>query len=256
MKKQAVLFLIYTIMVVLLISGCKIAAKPASGLVPNSNMTGETVKNGAVINGSGQVVPANSVPSLQENSQVESADSRTNQIPVSATAASGGNQSQASTKPSEAAAASGANQLQVSVNSPEPLKNRVTISINCQTTVDKGLDKQEKFQGVVPPDGVILTATQVEISDGETVFSVLKRVTREHKILMEYEGSKGTPYIQGINGLYELDGGPLSGWVYCVNNQYPGCSGGEYKLKNGDLIEWKYTCDLGKDLGQELFSLK
>ncbi len=47
--------------------------------------------------------------------------------------------------------------------------------------------------------------------------SVLKRVIREHKIQMVYGGSQGTPYIQGSNGLYEFDGGPLSGWVYCAH---------------------------------------
>ncbi len=90
----------------------------------------------------------------------------------------------------------------------------------------------------------------MEISEGETVFNVLIRVTREHKIHMEYEGSKGTAYIQGINNLYEFDGGSLSGWMYCVNDWYPNYGCGEYKLKNGDVIAWNYTCDLGRDLGQ------
>lgn len=140
-------------------------------------------------------------------------------------------------------------------SSPDPNLNSesvktVTISINCQTAVDKGLHLKEKFQEVVPADGVILAPLAVEIKEGETVFAVLKRVVREHKIHMEYEGSKGTPYIQGINNLYEFDGGPLSGWMYCVNKVYPNYGCGEYKLKPGDIIEWNYTCDLGKDLGQ------
>ena len=70
---------------------------------------------------------------------------------------------------------------------------------------------------------------------------------------MEYQGSDensyGSVYIRGINYLYEFSCGPLSGWMYKVNGEYPnyGCS--KYKLKDGDVIEWVYTCDLGQDVG-------
>ena len=56
-------------------------------------------------------------------------------------------------------------------------------------------------------------------------------------------------YVEGINHLYEFDGGELSGWMYKVNGQFPnyGCS--SYTVKAGDVIVWLYTCDLGKDVG-------
>lgn len=250
MKKRAGLFLIFIIMAVLLLSGCQATGKSASDSVPNGTMSSKTIENGSL------QTPASTEPAKAAASGVdqpqEAGKTAKPTEPTEPTAADAG-QSQAAGKTAEPAA-SAANQSPVSAQSPEALKNSVTISINCQTAVDRGLDKQEKFQGIVPPDGVILPPTQMEISDGETVFSVLKRVTREHKIQMEYEKSNGI-YIQGINNLYELDGGPLSGWVYCVNNHYSSYNGDEYKLKNGDFVEWKYTCDLGKDLGQELFSL-
>lgn len=129
--------------------------------------------------------------------------------------------------------------------------NTVTMSINCQTAVDKGMAKQDKFKDTVPANGIILAPTTVELKDGENAFDILKTIVRDKKIHMEYEGSKGTPYIRGINNLYEFDGGPLSGWMFCVNKVYPNYGCGEYKLKAGDVIEWNYTCNLGKDLGQE-----
>ena len=55
-------------------------------------------------------------------------------------------------------------------------------------------------------------------------------------------------YISGINYLYELDFGDMSGWIYHVNDDEPLVGCGEYKLSDGDNIEWLYTCDLGKDL--------
>ena len=61
-------------------------------------------------------------------------------------------------------------------------------------------------------------------------------------------------YIEGINYLYEFDGGNLSGWMYKVNGWFPnyGCS--SYYLSDGDVIEWVYTCDLGKDVGDNSMS--
>ena len=56
-------------------------------------------------------------------------------------------------------------------------------------------------------------------------------------------------YIEGIANLYEFDCGGNSGWMYCVNGFFPsyGCS--KYEVKDGDVIEWKYTCNLGYDVG-------
>lgn len=127
---------------------------------------------------------------------------------------------------------------------PAPVpKKSVTISIGCQTALGKpGL-------GHLPSNGVILNTTKVEFEDGETVFDVLQRVTRSNEIHMEYTGSGSTIYIEGIYNLYEFDGGPNSGWMYCVNGWYPNYGAGVYNLKDGDVIQWNYTCDLGEDLG-------
>ena len=43
--------------------------------------------------------------------------------------------------------------------------------------------------------------------------------------------------------------GNLSGWLYRVNGAFAdvGCS--QYRLQEGDAVEWMYTTDLGKDVG-------
>ena len=125
-----------------------------------------------------------------------------------------------------------------------------TFSISCATilnNMDK-LDKDKK--GLVPEDGWILAPITVEIKQGETVFDVLKRICMSRKLHME---SSWTPiynsaYIEGINNLYQFDCGSLSGWMYCVNGTYYnyGCS--KAVIENGDIVEWVYTCDLGKDV--------
>ena len=98
---------------------------------------------------------------------------------------------------------------------------------------------------------MILETTTVTFSEGESVFDVLKRVTRQQRIHMEFEMTPiyNSAYIEGIHNLYEFDCGNLSGWMYKVNGWFPnyGCS--RYQLKQGDVVEWVYTCDLGKDVG-------
>ena len=80
---------------------------------------------------------------------------------------------------------------------------------------------------------------------------MLKRVCADAGIQMEsrYTPMYGSYYIEGMNQLYEFDGGPQSGWMYSVNSWFPnyGCS--SYTVNDGDVIEWRYTCDLGSDVG-------
>ena len=131
------------------------------------------------------------------------------------------------------------------------IKYTCTISISCETILDN-MDKcAESKKTLVPEDGIILPATEVTFSDDESVYDVLQRVCKANKIHME---SSFTPvynsaYIEGIHNLYEFDVGKLSGWMYAVNGWFPnyGCS--RYQVKDGDVVEWRYTCDLGEDLG-------
>lgn len=138
------------------------------------------------------------------------------------------------------------------VSTQDPKKQHtVTLSISCNTILNnkKAFD-QDKLE-LLPEEGMILSAEQVEFKEGETVFDVLVKTTKAHKIHMEYTGAKAynTNYIEGIHNIYEFDCGPLSGWMYKVNGVFPnyGCS--SYVLKEGDIVEWVYTCDLGKDVG-------
>lgn len=130
-------------------------------------------------------------------------------------------------------------------------ENIVTMHIRCDTAVAKGMADDPKWQGIVPPSGVILSTTKFKIKEGDTVLDVLIAAKDQYKFHMKYKGSGASAYIEGINNLYEFDGGRWSGWMYCVNNWYPNYGAGVYTLKGGDVIEWNYTCDLGKDLGQD-----
>ena len=126
-----------------------------------------------------------------------------------------------------------------------------TLSISCATILDNlDLCDPEKVE-LVPADGWILQPMTVTFYEGESVFNVLQRTCKQQKIHMEFSNTPiyNSAYIEGIHNLYEFDVGNLSGWMYKVNGWFPnyGCS--RYQLKDGDVIEWVYTCDLGYDVG-------
>ena len=126
-----------------------------------------------------------------------------------------------------------------------------TLSISCATILDNmDLCDPEK-RDLVPEDGWILKPTVVTFYEGESVFNVLQRTCKQQKIHMEFVNTPAynSAYIEGIHNLYEFDVGNLSGWMYKVNDWFPnyGCS--RYALKDGDIVEWVYTCDLGYDVG-------
>ena len=107
-----------------------------------------------------------------------------------------------------------------------------TISISCASILEHmELCDKEKAE-LVPEDGWLL-------------------VCRENKLHMEFSMTPiyNSAYIEGIGNLYEFDCGETSGWMYKVNDWFPnyGCS--RYQLQNGDVVEWEYTCELGKDIG-------
>lgn len=121
---------------------------------------------------------------------------------------------------------------------------RVTISIDCKTAVNAGYS-------VSPSSGVILSARTVTVEKGSTVWDVLNKVARSNGIPVVKRGSGSSLYVSCINSLGEFDCGNESGWMYNVNGVYPMVSCGAYKVKSGDVIQWRYTTNLGKDLGQE-----
>lgn len=111
----------------------------------------------------------------------------------------------------------------------------VTLSID-KLTIDKGY--------VIPP-------TKVEFVEGESVWDVLKREMDHRGIDYEYEWTEkyGSVYVQSIAGDGEFDHGRWSGWMYNVDGWYPNYGASKYILKDGEVIQWRYTTNLGDDLG-------
>lgn len=126
-----------------------------------------------------------------------------------------------------------------------------TIYISCASVLNNMDKLSDATKKVIPEDGLMLDTYEVKVKPGSTVFDVLNKAARKNKLHLEYNYTPAykTYYIEGIGNLYEFDAGNLSGWMYSVNDKFPGvgCSG--YKVKDGDVIKFLYTCNFGKDVG-------
>lgn len=138
-----------------------------------------------------------------------------------------------------------------------------TIEIECKTILDN-LDRlRSEKKAFLPSNGVILNTTTVTIAEGSTVFDVLEKVCSENTCVQcctyckkdgiqtdhVYTPAYDSEYIRGIHQLYEKDCGTQSGWMYSVNGIYPNYGVNKYVVKNGDSIKFRYTCNLGSDIG-------
>jgi len=109
-----------------------------------------------------------------------------------------------------------------------PHQGKVTVSV-------KGLEGK-----------TILPRTEVIIEKGDTALDVTKRALREKGI--EFETRAGG-YMKSIDGLGEFQYGPKSGWMYEINGKFPDISSDDVLVKDGDEIIWRYTLNLGEDIG-------
>lgn len=128
-----------------------------------------------------------------------------------------------------------------------------TLSVSCSTLLDNTDKLSESKREFVPSDGIILPTTSIPFSENETAFDVVRRAFQDAKIHFEFSNTPlhNSVYIEGIANIYEFDAGELSGWVYRVNGEFPQYSLSQYTLADGDIIELLFTCDLGKDVGND-----
>ncbi len=137
---------------------------------------------------------------------------------------------------------------------PEDSTLLCTIEIRCDTILDHLSQLTPEELAAVPEDGVILPATQVGFNDGESAFEIMRRLCDDRGIPLSYSYTLvfGGYYIEGINGLHVHEAEASSGWLYRVNGWFPNYSCGRYKVNDGDIISFVFSCDgWGKDVGRD-----
>ena len=128
-----------------------------------------------------------------------------------------------------------------------------SLTVRCDVLLDRLDELDPAVAALVPEDGILFAREEISFEEGETVFDLLQRELRQAGIHLEYTSPPAyqSAYVEGIGNLYEFDCGDLSGWTYRVNGAFPGYGSSRYSLSNGDVVEWVYTCDLGRDVGWE-----
>lgn len=124
---------------------------------------------------------------------------------------------------------------------PEIDLGSVTFSVRCDTV--------KNIEGI-PSDGVVIETVGLSLGNGESVFDLLDRAARMSRVTVVEKGG----YVSSIANISEQSYGDLSGWVFFVNGEMPSVGCREYFPKDGDVIEWHYTRDLGKDITPEYSS--
>ena len=80
---------------------------------------------------------------------------------------------------------------------------------------------------------------EIETKEGEAVFGVMNKLKEENKSFdFKYTEHTGLGiFINEINGKKGGEGGY---WIYYINDKEANVGVSNYKIKNGDVISWKY----------------
>ena len=126
----------------------------------------------------------------------------------------------------------------------------VILSVRADTLLDNLHLLDREMHELVPEDGIIFAATTVNTFEGESAFNLLQREMRQAGIHMAFRSTPfyDSAYIMAIGNIFEFDAGELSGWMYLVNGEFPGVGVSQHLLSPGDVIEFVYTIDLGRDI--------
>lgn len=123
---------------------------------------------------------------------------------------------------------------------PEKKTITVTILVDCKTAVEKG----DSVAAAISSAGTIFGTRSITLKKDATVYDALKKTG----LVIGSSTSGMGVYVYSIQSLAENACGPGSGWLYSVNGKFHQTSCSNYRLKDGDKIQWRYTCNNGKDM--------
>lgn len=139
----------------------------------------------------------------------------------------------------------------------EKVKFPVSTKTDGDDGGEGGDEDNDKFEITLSIDkktihkGYVIKPTKVKVTKGETVWDVLKRELEERNISYKcsFSSKYNSMYLESLDGDGEFDHGSTSGWMYCVNGNYPNYGASRYFLEADDIVKWRYTTNLGVDLG-------
>ena len=136
------------------------------------------------------------------------------------------------------------------------IKGYVTVGFE-----DEGIRTEQSYGLKYPVKlGTIIEPVNVPFAEGDTIAEVTIRLLDAMNIGYEYTGSVTSGFYLGAiknivvnntpyDSLGQFDAGEGSGWMITSNDWFIDKGASEFLVKNGDKIQWKYTCQLGADIG-------
>lgn len=115
-------------------------------------------------------------------------------------------------------------------------KTETKTSTKNSTSATKETTKQNTSVCYITVEGYC-SSKEVAVKNGMTVYDVLKSSGANVSARSTGYGV----YVEGINGRFEFDEGPDSGWVYTVNGNRINESCDAHKVSSGDKIVWSYV---------------
>ena len=115
------------------------------------------------------------------------------------------------------------------------------------------------------PLGTIIAPTKVPYKAGENIAQVTKRLLDHLGIGMEHSGTLESGFYLGAITNFEVDGTPYdsmaefdagvgSGWMITQNGTFINQGASEFKVNDGDILKWQYSCQLGADIGDDFYA--
>lgn len=96
----------------------------------------------------------------------------------------------------------------------------------------------------VHEDGrIFIPQTTVTLSKEGTVMEALLTAAKEAEVPVVTSGTQPNRYVEGIGGLFAMDEGDLSGWLYYVNEESPSVGADSYTVSEGDGYRFLYVKD-------------
>jgi len=78
-----------------------------------------------------------------------------------------------------------------------------------------------------------------KIKKDATVFDLIKETSTKENFSLEYQNSSMGVFVEGIYGV-KNDNQAQKYWTFLVNGDFAEVGASQYKLSEGDVVEWKY----------------
>ena len=113
---------------------------------------------------------------------------------------------------------------------------------NISSIEERNTDFSGKASLMIDYGNKVKTFNDISIKEEETVFEFLQSTLLKDKISFEFKdyGEEMGAFIQSINGVGRDPDGKRW-WQYWVNNKYSNVGASMYKIKSGDIVEFKFT---------------